>query len=260
MRDLLWSSILLPVEPDAAGIRGPGWQSNAHTGHPEEQYDRIRIDYEQAGIKRRLGFGTRPAIVVVDLSNAFTHATTAVGSDLNDVVASTRLLLDAARAANVSIVFTTISYAPSLADAALWQQKSPVLATLREGTPLVDIDERLGKRTGELLVVKKGASAFFGTNLAAVLAAWRVDTVVVAGTSTSGCVRATVVDAMQYGFRPIVPVECVGDRDVEPHRASLFDIDAKYGDVVPLDEVLANLRPESHEPSDRANLESEEIL
>jgi maleamate amidohydrolase len=197
--------------------------------------------YEEAGIKQRLGFGTRPAVLVVDLGRAFTDPNHPLGSDLDDVIDANLRLLDRARERAIPIIFTTIAFHPSMADAGVWVHKSPVLRELLVGTRAVEIDDRLGVRDGEPVVVKKGASAFFGTNVASMLAARRVDTVIVTGVSTSGCVRATMVDAVQYGFRGIVPRECVGDRAEEPHEASLFDIDAKYGDVLDLDEVIGTL-------------------
>lgn len=193
---------------------------------------------QRAGAARRIGFGDAPAVVVVDLTNAFTDLASPVGSDLDGVIEANRALLDAARRAGVPRFFTTISYEPSLSDAGAWALKSSVLGTFRKGSAAVEIDDRLALEPDEPVIVKKGASAFFGTNLAAMLTAHRVDTAIVTGTSTSGCVRATAVDAIQHGFRPIVPRECVGDRAKDPHTASLFDIDAKYGDVLPLAEVL----------------------
>ena len=112
---------------------------------------------------------------------------------------------------------------------------------LAEGSRWVEVDPRLRRRPTEILVNKKYASAFFGTALASTLNALRVDTLIVAGCTTSGCVRATVVDGLQYGLRVIVPRECVGDRAPGPHEANLVDIDGKYGDVMPLARVLAKL-------------------
>jgi nicotinamidase-related amidase len=123
-----------------------------------------------------------------------------------------------------------------------WLRKAPGLAILREGSELVEIDPRLHRRRDDLLVTKKGASAFFGTALAATLVALGADSVVVCGATTSGCVRASCVDAIQYGFPVLVPRECVGDRAAGPHEANLFDIDAKYGDVVALEEAIGHLR------------------
>jgi maleamate amidohydrolase len=156
-------------------------------------------------------------------------------------VEATKRLLDTARAKGLPVVYTTIGFEPSLTDGGLWLQKVPTLAELQLGGRWVAIDPRLEPRPDETVIVKKGASAFFGTNLVAVLNALRVDTVVLCGATTSGCVRATAVDLLQNGWPTIVPRECVGDRAQAPHEANLFDIQAKYADVVSLDDALAYL-------------------
>ena len=117
----------------------------------------------------------------------------------------------------------------------------PTLAELELGGHWLELDPRLGARDDEAVLLKKGASGFFGTNLASILVAQKVDTIVLCGATTSGCVRATAVDALQYGFPTLVPRECVADRAQAPHEANLFDIQAKYGDVVPVDEAIAYL-------------------
>lgn len=194
--------------------------------------------YRAKGLASPMGFGRRPAVLVVDLILGFTDPSSPLGSDLDAVIAATRRLLDACRDHEVPIFYTTTSYAPGLRDAGLFVRKVPSLGELVEGSRAVELDPRLGRRDDETLVVKKYASAFFGTALASELTALGVDTLVVTGATTSGCVRATVVDAMQSGFRPIVPRECVGDRSTEAHEANLRDVEGKYGDVVALGEVL----------------------
>ena len=134
---------------------------------------------------------------------------------------------------------TTIGFDASLKDGGLWLQKVPTLADLQLGGRWVEIDERLGRRDDETVIVKKGASGFFGTNLASVLVSQGVDTVILCGATTSGCVRATAIDLLQYGWPTLVPRECVGDRAQAPHDANLFDIQAKYADVVSVDEAIA---------------------
>jgi len=196
--------------------------------------------YERAKLGERVGYGERPAIVVVDLQVGFTAPEISpVAGDLGRVIGATNRILAAARAVAAPAYFTVIGYDPDCPDdAGLWPKKGPYLRTLALGSDLVKLDPRLDRRAADLVLVKKYASAFFGTHLAPMLAAKKIDTVVVTGCTTSGCVRATIVDALGYGFRPIVPLEAVGDRATEPHEASLFDIDAKYGDVVALEEVL----------------------
>ncbi|MGN9840391.1 isochorismatase family protein [Nonomuraea sp. H19] len=196
--------------------------------------------YAHAGFGAPVRRGERPAIVVVDLTNGFTDPAYPSGSDLSEVVGATATLIGHGRAAGAPVVFTTIAYTPAEADgeAVTWLHKAPGMRAMREGTPAVAIDERLPRRAGDVVVVKKGASAFFGTNLAAVLTGLGRDTVLVCGATTSGCVRATAVDAVQSGFSVLVPRECVGDRAPGPHEASLFDIHAKYGDVIDLAQAL----------------------
>src|SRR5262245_59597070 len=193
------------------------------------------------GLGGRTGFGERAALLVVDMSCGFTDANSPLGADVSPAVAEIRRLLAAAREAGVPIVFSTVSYDADLVEAGVWPRKIPGQRVLVEGTRWVEIDPRLGRRPGETLLVKKYASCFFGTPLAAQLTAKGVDTLVVTGVTTSGCVRATAVDGCSAGFRVIVPRQAVADRWGPSHAMSLFDIDMKYGDVVDVDEALAYL-------------------
>lgn len=201
--------------------------------------EQARQVYERAGLGQSVTLGSRPAVLVVDFSCGFTDPACTLGSDLTEEVEATRRLLDAARAKGLPIVYTTIGFEPSLKDGALWLQKVPALGDLQIGGRWVEIDPRLDPRPGEPVVLKKGASAFFGTNLASILIAQGVDSVILCGATTSGCIRATAIDLLQYGFPTIVPRECVGDRAAAPHEANLFDIQAKYADVVGLEDALA---------------------
>jgi maleamate amidohydrolase len=187
------------------------------------------------------GVGERPAVVVVDLLRGFTDPACPLGAEMDDVVAATRTLLDAARAAGVPVIFTTVVYdEANERAAAVFLRKVPALRVLRPGSEWIEVDPRLGRGAGEPVLAKAFASAFAGTPLAAMLAGH--DSLVVCGASTSGCVRATVVDALQHNLAPVVPRECVGDRWQSAHEASLFDIEAKYGDVVTLADAVAQLR------------------
>ncbi len=199
--------------------------------------------YEERGFGRAAGFGRRPVLVVVDLSYGFTDfPASPLAGDFTDVVAANRRLIDACRDEGVPIVFTTVQYDDATAQAAaVFQKKVPSLLVLKAGTRMVEIDERLGRRPEDALVTKQFASSFFGTSLTSLLAAEQADTVIVTGVSTSGCVRATAVDALQHGYRVVVPRECCGDRAAGPHEANLFDINQKYGDVLSLAEVLEAL-------------------
>jgi maleamate amidohydrolase len=194
--------------------------------------------YAAAGLGQAVTLGSRPAVLVVDFSCGFTDPECTLGADMSAEVGATRRLLDAGRVKGLPVIFTTIGYEPSLKDGGLWLQKVPSLGDLQIGGRWVEIDPRLEPREDETIVLKKGASAFFGTNLPAILVSQGVDSVILCGATTSGCIRATAIDLLQYGYPTLVPRECVADRAQAPHEANLFDINAKYADVVPLDDVL----------------------
>jgi maleamate amidohydrolase len=203
--------------------------------------EQARDVYAKAGLGQAVTMGERPAVLVIDFSCGFTDPECALGSDLTSEVEATRRVLDAARAKGLPVVFTTIGFEPSLKDGGLWMQKVPALAALQMGGKWVEIDARLDRRDDETVIVKKGASGFFGTNLASVLVTQHADSVILCGATTSGCVRATAIDLLQYGWPTMVPRECVGDRAQAPHEANLFDIQAKYADVVSVDEAVGYL-------------------
>lgn len=203
--------------------------------------EQAREVYERAQLGRSVTLGERPAVLVVDFSCGFTDPECTLGADMTAEVEATGRVLEAARAKGHPVIFTTIGFEPSLKDGGLWLQKVPTLGDLQLGGPWVEIDPRLERRDEETVIVKKGASAFFGTNLGAILVSQGVDTVVLCGATTSGCIRATAIDLLQHGFPALVPRECVGDRAAAPHEANLFDIQAKYADVVSLDEALGYL-------------------
>lgn len=193
------------------------------------------------GFGVRLGAGSTPAVLVVDVLRAYLDAASPLYAGVEEPVAAAARVVAAARAAGVPVVFTAVRYAPGGRDGGLWVRKIPALRVLEDGNPLGDFADDPRPGPGDIVVVKQYASAFFGTSLDTTLRALGVDTVVVVGLSTSGCVRASAVDAISLGFRPLVVREAVGDRDEAPHEAALYDIDAKYGDVVALDEALALL-------------------
>jgi nicotinamidase-related amidase len=197
--------------------------------------------YARARLGESVTLGSHPAVLVVDFSCGFTDSACALGSELGAEVEATKRLLDVARGKGLPVIFTSIGFEPSLRDGGLWLQKAPALAELQLGGRWVEIDPRLEPRDDETVVLKKGASAFFGTNLAAILVSQQVDSVILCGATTSGCIRATAVDLLQYGWPTLVPRECVGDRAQAPHEANLFDIQAKYADVVSLEDALAYL-------------------
>ena len=200
--------------------------------------------YRSRGFQRRIGFGERPALIHIDLANAWTRPGNPFTCDgMDTIIPGVQQLNAAGRAKGIPIVFTTTAYAVTdgpNTDMGLWHHKIPV-EVLQLGTDAVAIDERIAPEPGEHVIVKKFASAFHGTNLASLLRAAGVDTVIVTGVTMAGCVRHTVEDALGLGFRPIVVRECVGDRVAGVVEWNLFDIDAKFGDVEPLESVLGYL-------------------
>jgi maleamate amidohydrolase len=198
--------------------------------------------YRQRGFSQKVGFGTSPALLIIDFIKGFTDTDCPLGSNLDAEIAAAKKLLDAFRSRKLPVHFTTTAYDEAFVSAGVFIKKVPSLAHLKTGTPLVEIDARLKPKTGEVVWTKHYASAFFGTALAAALTAQKVDTLIITGCTTSGCVRASAVDACQNGFRAIVVREAVGDRSNTAHEANLFDLDAKYADVVSLDETLEYLK------------------
>jgi nicotinamidase-related amidase len=197
--------------------------------------------YDRAGFGHPIRRGKRPGLVVVDLSRGFTDPSFPTGADLTSQVTGTAQLIDAMHARSLPVLFTVIAFQENLRDAGAWLTKFPGARGLVEGTPASELDPRLPVAPEDTVLVKKAPSAFFGTSLAAMLTAEAVDTVIVCGATTSGCVRASVVDSVQHGFQTLVVRDCVGDRAEGPHEANLFDMQAKYADVIDLDEALGYL-------------------
>jgi nicotinamidase-related amidase len=194
------------------------------------------------GFHGRAGFGEKPALVVVDVNRGFTDPDSPLVCDLDDCVAAIQRLLGEFRAARFPVIFTTVCYDDfGKQAAAVFIEKVPALLVLEPGSEWVEIDPRIAPVEGEPVLSKHFASAFFGTTLASLLASAGADTVVVTGASTSGCVRATALDAMQHGYRVVVPREAVGDRNPAAHEANLYDLDTKYADVVSVEDVLSGL-------------------
>ena len=190
----------------------------------------------------KVGYGAKPAVVVIDFTLAYTTPGSPFFAEgVVRAVTDTVPLLAAARAAGIPVIHTRVEYHPSGADGGWFVRKVPALRKMVAGEPLAQIDPKVAPLPEEVVLVKQYPSPFFGTSLASTLTSLGIDTLILTGCSTSGCVRATAVDGIQYGFRVIVPRECVGDRHDGPHDANLFDINAKYGDVVGRDEVIAYL-------------------
>jgi maleamate amidohydrolase len=203
--------------------------------------------FRQRGFGLRIGFGERPAVIVIDMVKAFTNPEMLLGANLDAELAAINPLLGIAHERGIPVIFSTVIYHDAdLRDAGIWALKMKGVGTLKAGTDGIEVDPRLDFRDGDSLLVKKYASCFFGTDLTPRLMSRGVDTLIITGCTTSGCVRATAVDALQTGFRPIVVREAVGDRSAAAHAQSLFDLDAKYADVVSLDETLQYLRTVGH--------------
>lgn len=196
--------------------------------------------YAQGGLAGELKPGRRPALVVVDMQKGFTDPACGPGFEMPDVVAETATLVQSAHDNDVPVIFTTIAF-PAGSDP-VWVTKMPALLDLREGSAWTEIDPATGVADTDRVIVKQTASAFSGTDLAEVLADANVDTVIVCGATTSGCIRATVVDAISVGLRPFVVGTAVGDREQSPHDAALLDIQAKYGQVISLEQGLSILQ------------------
>jgi maleamate amidohydrolase len=190
---------------------------------------------------QRIGFGQKAALLMIDFMRGYTtEGAPLFAPGVVSAVAESAELLESARRQGIAVVHTNIRYHPGhFADGGIWVKKAPVMKDMVEGNPLAAFCEAVLPRADEVVISKQYASAFFGSSLASMLHAQGIDTVVLAGCSTSGCIRATAVDAVQHGFRTIVVRECVGDRHPAPHEANLFDIDSKYGDVVSKQEAIA---------------------
>jgi maleamate amidohydrolase len=200
----------------------------------------LDADYARAGFARRLGWGKSPAVLLVDPALAYTSPESPLYLKSGQAAAEAMASLAAhARRSNVPVVWTSVRYADaSCREAPLFAAKVPALAVFAAGSPFAGFAPPLAPADDELVVVKHYASAFAGTSLAAWLSSHGVDTLVIGGYSTSGCVRASAVDALQHGFRPMVVREACADREGGPHESNLFDLDAKYADVVTLEEAL----------------------
>lgn len=199
--------------------------------------------FRERGFGLPIGFGLRPALLVVDLTKGFTDAQRPLGADLAEQIKATNALLKIAHLKEIPVIFTSVRYDDTqLRDAGVWALKQRGASSLMAAGDGHEVDPRLGRGPRDALIYKKYASCFFGTDLISRLISASADTLIIVGTSTSGCVRASAVDACQNGFRPMVVREAVGDRSVAAHDQSLFDLQAKYADVVSLEATLAYLR------------------
>jgi maleamate amidohydrolase len=196
--------------------------------------------YDDIGFSEQLGFGKKPAVLVIDMSRGITEPGK-MYIDMDAHIPRIQAINVAARQIGAPVIFTTVAYHKDLADAGTFGQKVPLVQNFLFGTPGVEIDPRLPVEEVDHLFVKKFPSAFYGTNLQSMLTGLGVDTTIIVGNSTSGCVRATACDAISGGFRPVVPSDCVADRAPLSHQINLFDMNSKYADVMPSEDVLAYL-------------------
>jgi maleamate amidohydrolase len=204
--------------------------------------------YARQGFGQTIGLGQRPALLVVDFVAGFADPALFGGGNIEAAIAATRPVLEACRRHRLPIAFTRIVYAADGSDAGIWCLKAPRLKELTEDAPASQVVTALAPLPGERIVRKTQASAFFATDLAAWLLQRAVDSVVVTGCTTSGCVRATVVDAMSWNLRALVLTDCVGDRAMEPHAANLFDLGQKYADLMASTDFLAWLEQRHQAP------------
>lgn len=191
----------------------------------------------------RLPFGQRPALLLIDLVEAYLQPESPLYAGIEAALASAVRVTAAARAAGIPIVFTNVEYQPGGADGGVFYRKVPALKVFDRGSPLGAFPAVLAPQDGDIVITKRYASAFFATHLASTLTALGVDSVLIGGTSTSGCVRATALDACQHGFLPFVVRDACGDRHAGPHEANLFDLQAKYAEVVSEAEAIGLLDP-----------------
>jgi nicotinamidase-related amidase len=197
--------------------------------------------FRERGFGQPLGIGNKPCFLVVDVIKGFTDPAMPLGADLSRQIEVINRLLTAVHEKNLPVIFTTIAYEENMGDSGIWLKKMGGLKTLKFGTDAVQLDPRLHYKKGDVILNKKYASAFFGTDLISRLNVNGIDTVIVTGCTTSGCVRATVVDALQYGYRPIVVKDAVGDRSLASHDQSLFDMEQKYADVLNASELIKDI-------------------
>jgi len=197
--------------------------------------------YARQGLGHSSGFGQRPALLIVDFVNSFADPEQFGGCNIGPAIEKTRELLAACRTNKVPVAFTRVVYAEDGSDAGVFTLKAPTLKNLTESAEASQIVAELAPRPGEFVIRKRQASAFFGTELTGWLVNHGVDTVLVTGCTTSGCVRASVVDSLSYNFLTVVVTDCVGDRAIAPHEANLFDMGQKYADLMTCDEVVSLL-------------------
>ncbi len=212
---------------------------DSHTLENQE----LSAQYDEAGFGGRVGFGKKPAVLVIDLAKAWLDPASPLGSDLSKPLAETVRILDEARAKGVPVFFTTMAFEPDMSDCGEHVARKKRHTSIQvKGTEWVELAPELKRRPNEVLINKPRASSFYATNLLSLLVSHNVDTLIITGCSTSGCVRATAQTSHDHNFRTIIPRQAVGDRSASAHEANLFDMNARMADVVDVEEVIAYLR------------------
>lgn len=204
--------------------------------------DDLQQDYAAAGFGGRLRFGERPALLIVDVVMAYLRPASPLYAGVEAALASNERLAAAARATGVPVIFTNVVYDAGGIDGGMFFRKVPALKAFMRGSPDGAFPDSLQPRGSELVVSKQYPSAFFGTSLASTLHAGGFDTLLITGFSTSGCVRATALDALCHGFTPFVVRDACGDRNERPHEQNLFDMAAKMAEVVSEKDAITLMR------------------
>ena len=202
----------------------------------------LSSDYDGAGYNKKLGFGKKPALILIDFVEAYFDQSSPLYAGVDKALSSALRILEYARKIKIPIIYTNVVYHKGCYNGGMFIEKVPTLKIMEEGSALGAWPKNLEPKEDELVISKQYPSAFFGTSLSSTLTASNVDTLIITGLTTSGCIRATCIDTISYGFRPIVVSDACGDRDIRPHEANLFDMNAKYADVVKELEVINYLK------------------
>ncbi len=202
----------------------------------------LSSDYDGAGYNKRLGFGNNPALILVDFVRAYFDKKSPLYASVQKNLDSAIRVLDQSRLSGIPVIYTNVVFQKGGWNGGMFIEKVPTLHLMEDGGEMGEWAEGLAPKDNELVISKQYPSAFFGTSLFSSLNASKIDTLIITGVTTSGCIRATCIDTVSYGFRPIIVEEAVGDRDIRPHEANLFDMNAKYGDVISESEVIDYLK------------------